>query len=384
MNKNILITIKKELRSIIRDKKTIIRMLLFPLIIPAMIIFYGNMYEGIEDTNDNTYKIGIDYQISEEEKEIFNTLKIDYIECNSKECLEDSYSNKEIEGYISYNKDSNTYKIYTDSSSTNGMMTSAIIEEYLSSYSQLLTNAYLLNQNIDLNKAYNHFEISYEDLGNSNYMLSILLSISFTYIIMAICMTTSSMATGVTAVERENGTLETILTFPIKKTELLTGKYLSSVILGFVSSLIGLILTIASIVIGKNFYSMFDGFELILSLKTIIGSLLIVICASFFIAGVALALTSFSKTYKEAQSSTAMLQMICIIPMFVSLIEMELTNIYYLIPICNFEQILMDLFTNNATLNNIFLTIGSTIIYIIIVLTYIIKSYNSEKILFTK
>ncbi len=384
MNKNILITIKKELRSIIRDKKTILRMLLFPLIIPAMIMLYGTMYDTIEETSENTYKIGIDYEISSEEREILNSLKIEYKKCDSKECLDESYHNNEISGYISFKKETNTYEIYTDSSSTNGMMISAVLEEYLNSYSTLLTNTYLLNKNIDLNEAYNHFNITYEDLSNSNYMLSILLSVSFTYIIMAICMSTSSMATGVTATERENGTLETILTFPIKKTELLTGKYLSAVILGFLSSIIGFILTIASLIIGKHFYTMFEGFELVLSFKTIVGSLLIIFCASFFIAGVALALTSFSRTYKEAQSSTTMLQMLCIVPMFVSLIEMEITNIYYIIPICNFEQALMDLFTNSASLGNILLTICSTIIYIIIVLTYIIKTYNSEKILFAK
>ena len=384
MNKNILITIKKELRSIIRDKKTIYRMLLFPLIIPAMIMLYGTMYDSLEESSENTYKIGIDYQVSKEEIEILNNFHLEYKECDSKECLEEADKEKEIEAYVSDNKEINTYEIYSDSSSTSGMVISSVIEEYLNSYSTLLTNTYLINEKIDLDKAYNHFNIAYEDLGSSNYMLSVLLSVSFTYIIMAICMSTSSMATGVTATERENGTLETILTFPIKKTELLTGKYLSSVILGFVSSLIGLILTIISLNIGKNFYTMFEGFELILSFKTIIASILIIICASFFIAGVALALTSFSKTYKEAQSSTTMLQMLCIVPMFVSLIEMDVTNIYYIIPICNFEQILMDLFTNTYSLVSILLTLASTFIYITIVLIYIIKSYNSEKILFAK
>lgn len=383
MNKNIFITIKKELRSIFRDKKTITRMLLFPLIIPAMIILYGTMYNSVEEQNTTEYKIGINYNLSNTEKELLKNLNIN-TEQYEKDELKKEYDNKNIEGYIEYNKDNNEYIIFTDSSSTNGMVLNSLLTEYLEEYSNYLTNVYLLDHNINLEEAYNHFNVLYEELSSSNYMLSILLVVSFTYIIMAICMATSSMATGVTATERENGTLETILTFPIKKTDLIIGKYLSSVIVGFIASLIGFILTIASLLIGKNYYTMFDGFDLSLSFTSIIGSILVIASASFFIAGVALALTCFSKTYKEAQSAVSILNMLCIVPMFVSLIELELTRTYYLIPICNFEQILMDLFTNTATIGNILITLISTIFYIGIVLIYIIKSYNSEKILFAK
>lgn len=384
MNKNVLITLKKELRSIFRDKKTILRMLLFPLIIPAMIVLYGTMYDSVEESETANYNIGINYEISEEEKAILDELNISYTKYDSKSDLSGEYNNKNIEGYIIYDETSNEYTIYTNNSTTSGMTLNATLAQYLESYSDYLTNAYLINHGIDLNEAYNHFNVEYEDLSNSNYMLTVLLTVSFTYIIMAICMATASMATGVTATERENGTLETILTFPIKKTELLTGKYLSSVIVGFIASLVGFLLTIGSLIVGKHIYTMFEGFELILSFKSIIGSLIIISSASFFIAGVAFALTCFSRTYKEAQSAVSLLNMVCVVPLFVSILEVEMTNLYYLIPICNFEQVLMDLFTNSASLTNILITIGSTILYISIVLFYIVKSYNSEKILFAK
>ena len=45
--REILITIKKELRSIFRDKKTFITLLLFPILIPAMIFLYAYMYEEV-------------------------------------------------------------------------------------------------------------------------------------------------------------------------------------------------------------------------------------------------------------------------------------------------------------------------------------------------
>ncbi len=385
MNKFVLITIKKELRSIFRDKKTILTMFLFPLLIPMMIVLYGTMYENIEEeSTESTYTIGVNYDVSAYEKELLDNLNINYQTFSDSTTLKSEYENNNIEGYITYDKDKQIYTIYTDTSSNNGMILNTILEEYLNSYNQYLTDLYLLEHNINLEEAYNHFTINYEELSNSNYMLNIILTICFTYIIMAICMATSNMATGVTATERENGTLETILTFPIKKTDLLKGKYFASVIIGFIASLVSLALTFFSLLIAKHTYTMFEEFVLLLNWKTILGSLFIITSASIFIACVALALTTYARTYKEAQSSVSILNMVSVIPMFVSLLEVTLNKAYYLIPICNYEQILMELFTNQAHLTNLLITIASTVIYVFIILTYIIKSYKSEKILFTK
>lgn len=380
MSKKIFITIKKELRSIFRDRKSIVRMFLFPLIIPAMIIFYGILYDNI-DNEEVTYTVGVNYEISDVEKQIADTLNIQYKEYNTKKELENAYQEKQIGGYLIY--EDNNYTIYTDQSATSGMTINALLTEYLENYSQYLTNQYLTEEEIDLDKAYNHFTYESQDIGESNYFLQVILLVSITYIIMSICLSTSNMATSTTAAEKENGTLETILTFPIKRTELLIGKYLSSAIIGFITSLIGLILMIISLYYSKENYNVFSTINLSIDLSTIIISIIIIFLASFFIASIAFALTCYSKTYKEAQSASQLLNMISIIPMFVNLFETKITYYYYLIPICNYEQILIDLFSNNITLTNLLLTIISTFIYIVVVITYIIKAYNSEKILYS-
>lgn len=380
MSKKIFITIKKELRSIFRDRKSIVRMFLFPLIIPAMIIFYGILYDNIGN-EETTYTVGVNYEISEVEKQIADTLNIQYKEYNAKKELENAYQEKQIGGYLIH--EDNNYTIYTDQSATSGMTINALLTEYLENYSQYLTNQYLTEEGIDLDKAYNHFTYESQDIGESNYFLQVILLVSITYIIMSICLSTSNMATSTTAAEKENGTLETILTFPIKRTELLIGKYLSSAIIGFITSLIGLILMIISLYYSKENYNVFSTINLSIDLSTIIISIIIIFLASFFIASIAFALTCYSKTYKEAQSASQLLNMISIIPMFVNLSETKITYYYYLIPICNYEQILIDLFSNNITLTNLLLTIISTFIYIVVVITYIIKAYNSEKILYS-
>ena len=179
---NIITTIKKELRSILRDKKTIAVFLIYPIMIPVMIMLYGTMYENI-DSEEVVYTIGLNYQISENEKALLDELNLDYKYYDNDKELYKSYENNEISGYIEYDKKTNNYEINADMSKTTGMEAGSLMYQYLESYSTYLTNDYLINEGIDLETAYNNFTITEEDLGKTDYMLIMILQISIMYII---------------------------------------------------------------------------------------------------------------------------------------------------------------------------------------------------------
>lgn len=378
---NIFITLKKELRSIFRDKKTLRAMLLFPLIIPIFIIFYGYMYDELE-SEEQGYRVLVNYEFNDDALKIAEEMNLELVYKYSEDDIKKDYDKGEVDGYVLYDEDSNTFTIYTNNSDVSGSTTTQALYAYFESYSDYLTRNYLIEHAINLEEAYNHFNIDSVELGKNNYLLKIILSLSFTYVIMAICMAASNVATFATAQEKENGTLETILTFPIKKSELLIGKYLSGVTLSVISSLISLVLMIVGLYIGKTNFDVYSDYQFVFNFKTIFASIIVILSASLFISGLAFLLTSRSKTFKEAQSKAQFLNMLCIIPMFVSMLEITLTSTYYLIPICNFEQILSDLFTNNINIINLFITLGSTVVYIIMVIMFISKTYNQEKVLF--
>lgn len=378
MNK-IFITIKKELRSIFRDKKTLATIFIYPLMIPLMVILYGELYQNIE-SKDTTYNVGINYELNEVEDSILSSLNLEVTKLDDVKDLEKEYNDNKIDAYIT--KEDNNYTIYANTSNTSGMAISSLIDTYFENYNKYLTDAYLVSQNVDLDKAYNHFNVEYKQLNENNYVVTLLLSISITYIILSICIATANMATVATATEKENGTLETILTFPIKKTELIIGKYISSVMVGFIAAIASLVFMILSMVIGTKHYEIYKDLDLLFNIKTITLSILIVLAASIFIAGIAYLLTAKAKNFKEAQSKTSLITLLGTVPMFITLMDVEISKYYYLIPVCNFEQILNDLFTNSINIEYIFIAIISTIVYTIIVVTYVIKSYNSESILF--
>ena len=190
------------------------------------------------------------------------------------------------------------------------------------------------------------------------------------------------MSNSITASERENGTLETILTFPIKAKELIMGKYLSSVIVGIISSVFGLSIGLVSIGISKEIFKSFSEITLNINFIVILISILIIIVASLFISSLALILTIYSKNTKESQSATQTLSFVCMIPFFIKMLNIDVSSYYY-VPILNYNEVLMNIYTSSINWINIFITLVSTIVLIFIVLKYIFMTYSSEKVLFT-
>ena len=382
MNKKMVkITIKKELRSIFRDKKTIALIFVFPLLIAFFIFLLSSTYET--SINDKEiYDIAINYELTDIEKKIIkeNQLKTKYYDSLDK--MEKDFKNSKVSAYVYYDKEKNTYTIYSDEG-MKGMSASSFITSYLDTYNTYLGNKYLLENNINPEDVYNNFTIKTELVEGENYILQTVLSLAFTYVIIAIAMASSSLATSATAVEKEQGTLETLLTFPVTSKELITGKYLATVIMSLFASLFGYLITLISLVIAKGKYKVYEDINLFINPENIIIGILICLAASLLISGLAILLTANSKSYKEAQMASQVLTMITIVPMFISMLNISIiSKLYYVIPIISHVQILMDIFTTKINYSNIFLCLLSSIIISIIIIDIIIKKFKSEKVLF--
>ena len=107
---NIKITIKKELRSVIRDKKSLLMMALTPLFIPIFVILMSYMYETLTSDNKETkYQVGVNYNLSTTEKELLSP-DIEVTKYNSQKDMEEAYKKDNIIAYIT--KENNSYNIY--------------------------------------------------------------------------------------------------------------------------------------------------------------------------------------------------------------------------------------------------------------------------------
>lgn len=377
---NILITLKKELKLIIRDKKSLLMMAITPLFIPIFVILMSYIYEELTvNKDDKTYQIGVNYELSSTERELLSD-EVKYTVYSSSKELEEAYNSNKIFAYIV--KDNNSYNIYANIQSEDGSMVTSLITNYLDNYNNYLGQSYLINNNIDLSKVYNNLNYNVTEIKGESIFGNQIILMAITFTIMAITLSCIYTSTDTTAGEKERGTLETILTFPISRKELIFGKYLAISISGIVTLLIGVFLSIVSLYYVKNSFSIYDNVIFDINTITILLTILILLFYTLFISGLCITIASFTKSFKEAQSALTPISLVTCIPMFLEMLNINISGVLSFIPIINHTIVINNILTSSININNILITIISSIIYIIVLLLFINKMYKSEKILF--
>lgn len=380
---NTLTTVKKELRGIIRDRKTLIIMLLTPLLIPIVVFIMSYAYNTISNKKIE-YNIGINYQLTNNEKERIAEYDINAIYYETLDDLKKAYDDGLICSYVE--REDNNYNIYANSKNQESLSASHIFTMYLDELNNDLAREYLNDIHADLNKVYHNINYTYITLKGKNDFLNSIISSVFVFAIMAITLVAIYCAVDSTAGEKERGTLETILTFPIKSNDIVKGKFYAITFSCIITSIISIILSVGSLIICKNLFKIYEETVFNFNFITISLGLLIMFIYSIFISGVCIAIASLSKTYKEAQSALTPVSLLETIPLFMDIMGISLTPILSLVPIINHVMILKSVFCDKlapSILLNIGIMFLSTIILTIIVIKYISKQYKSEKILFS-
>ena len=386
---NVRITIFKELRGIIRDKKSLHKILLFPLIIPTVILLFGFLFESMDNSN---YKIGVNYEPTTEEQAILKEMEnINLVTYQTEKELKEKYDSKDIDAYII--KKDNLYTIYSNSTVNSGEMINTYLQTYLQAYSEVLAKNYVVSQGLDPDKVFNNVYVELkstvkmnntesEEEDDNSSILTVILSLVVTYVLMLEVMTCVVVAADATSGEKERGTLETILTFPIKSTELVAGKYLATAILGCSIGIVSYVLTIPSIIIGRSMFNIFKEITYNINILSTLLVLLIIVISALLSAGVCIALSGKAKTYKEAQSSLQFVSLLPMIPYFINVMEID-SSIVSFIPIANCGMAMNAITMNNIDFNSLLIIIISSIVYIVLIILFISKQYKSEKTLFS-
>ena len=379
MNKTLLI-LKKELRELFRDKKSLSMMLIIPIFIPLIIIGMSALFQSQTEADVTTYnKIGFNYELTPTEIEILDTLEIDYSIASTEE-LEENFNNKELNSYII--KENNNYIINYDEANIESSGAASMAQSYLESYKSVLEANYLAENNINVEEFNNLLTYEQKSVEQQNFYSNYIVNYAFLFILMAITVSATYPATDATAGEKERGTLETLLTFPIKSKDIIVGKLLSVTLSSIITGILSLILAIIAIVYSQNTFDIYAGANLLNS-SIIVCSIVIIIAFSIMISGLCIAIASMSKTFKEAQSALTPLTFIAFFPgMIVFMLNITNNWLLSIIPFINFSVIFTDIANGNLNIFYLILMFVSTLIIIIAVIYYIVKQYKSEKVLF--
>lgn len=343
---------KKELKETLRDKRTLIMMLVIPILIfPLILNVVVGVSSSFEDSVENkTFKIGI---LGEQDDYLANKLND----------IPNSFGPKTLIPYhgdsIKMRKDLNEEKldlifIYDEeiSEKINSMEATTLIcsfdktnigyEQRAQKYVQIIEEEERLKRyetlNIDEQKI-TPFEVIYENSASNQKMIGELIGGFLPYIFIAFgfmgCMYPAiDLFTG----EKERGTIETLLTTPVSRWKFLVGKMLVIILSGLMASffaLLGLFLSI-------NFLDIIPDPEImkvisqILSLGFVLKLFLLLLPLTVFFAGIMIPIAVYTKTFKEAQSIIAPLNIVVLLPAMAGLFPgIELNAQTALIPILN-------------------------------------------------
>jgi len=187
-------------------------------------------------------------------------------------------------------------------------------------------------------------------------------------------------AIDLTAGERERGTLEMLLAAPVPRRDLLLGKFVAVFTVAVLTALINLTAMILTLY-GTGFDQVIlgDGLSVTMFLQVLA---LLVVFASFFSA-VLLSVTSFARSFREAQAWLIPLMLISLAPGILSLMPgVHLTLGLALIPLVNIVLLGKELFQGVASMQLFVVTLAATASYTVLALRLAARIFGSDSVLF--
>jgi sodium transport system permease protein len=215
------------------------------------------------------------------------------------------------------------------------------------------------------------------------------------YFVILLCFTGAMYpAMDLTAGEKERGTLETLLSSPVSRTDIVLGKFLTVFSASVTSALLAVASMGVSFTYGQKFFNVSDsGSEtdmrsaamphLQIGLHAVLAVLLMALPLSMLFSAVLLAISLFAKSYREAQTYVTPLTFLIVVPAVVSMLPgTELTARTALIPILSTSLVSKELVSGIYHWGYIGMIFGASCVYAVAAIAVAIVLFNREEVLF--
>ncbi len=271
--------VKKEMLDVFRDKKTVLMMLVIPIILYPL-IFFGAMqlvalisssmkeqnYRIVADAEDGDVFLHKLMEFKEDEDasaqtseqgaadasdgeasdtdEAEETYEITIVDPDSVSDYETALNEEEIDVYVSGQPENGKmqYEIYYLSSETNSSYAANLVMDVFDALKEDQTKQLLAEAGMDVSAILEPIGYEKNDTASSEQSLgSIMGSILPFMLVISLLMGTMYPAIDTTAGERERGTLETVLTLPVTNRQLIVSKFITVAVIGMMSVLLNLL-----------------------------------------------------------------------------------------------------------------------------------------------
>ena len=429
MNTRIIRTLfKKEMLDVLRDKKTVVMMLVVPVILyPLIFVVVMQVMAAISSSmEEQNYKIAIEAEdggaflqrlmmkgeksrdksavnkgerqesadtVADHDEDADSsetTYTITMVDPESIDDYEHALEAEELDVYVRGTMQDGKlqYDVYYISSVTNSNYAMNIVMDVFDEYQDELTQAKIEEAGLDVHEILEPVLYENKDTASREQSLgSIMGSILPFMLVISLLMGTIYPAIDTTAGERERGTLETILTLPVTNRQLIVSKFLTVAVIGMISAVLNII-SMGGIAV--YMYKIIDmqadaaDIEMAKFYPAILVGILAILAFSLFISAVTMCVTSFAKSYKEANNYITPLMLVVLFTGYIGFIpNIELTRTMAMVPVANICLLIKNILVFKIDYMIIAVVLLSNIAYAIFAILFLSKIYDSESILFS-
>lgn len=399
MLRQVVMVFLKEMKCIIRDTRTFVFGLLLPLLLVPGILFAVNfslssfipsspasmsVKMAFSDKNNAFYKF-----CSAQSKVVINDVK------DPKKAI----SSGEIDVYVDVNPEldkavlgSGSFKLEDfvnydyDETTMSGTAAKALVSKYEKNFEGAVSAA--KEENISstdelyefLNVDVDAFAGEYDDEQNIGENINLICFVLLVPTMLVLYCGTSSMGTAseLGVGEKERGTLESLLSTGANRVSIVLGKLFATTAMGAMGgfcAVIGLIAYMKFMFWGRpSQVSFYEGMCLVL----------ITLCVSLFFASVNLAISIYSKSYKEAQTYSLPLVMFCMAPTFFTygLSPIDVDFVKLCIPMYNVACVLKEIISKSVNILHVGVVAGWLMIYSLVAVAIMMKLFKKEDVIF--
>lgn len=234
------------------------------------------------------------------------------------------------------------------------------------------------------------FEIQEKNVAPPEKVGGAILGGMVPYFVILLCLTGAMYpAMDLTAGEKERGTIETILCSPVSRTHLVLGKFLMVLTASIATAVLAIVSMAASFGAGKRMllgtmHGAADAaLQITITAKAMAAIFIVVLPLAVFFSAALLALSLFAKSFKEAQSYISPLMIVAVLPAVAALLPgVELNAALAVIPVLNTSLVSKEIIAGTYHWGLIALIFVSSSVYAGAAIAIAVKLFQREDVLF--
>jgi sodium transport system permease protein len=405
---NIVTVYVKELKDSLRDRRTLLSMIIIPtLVMPALIFGMGKIASKVvSKARDEAPRVmilgGEDSPGVVEALRSAEKLRVVPASADWKEQI----SNKKIRGAVQLpagfeeslaNGKPDTVVLFHYEGELKSTFAMSELERFFRDLRER-TVAERLTQRSLPSTLIKPFDVRRENVAPPEKVGGNLFGGIVPYIIIILCFTGAMYpAMDLTAGEKERGTMETLLCSPVARVDLVLGKFLmvltgslgamamSMVSLGITAVLAGMLVTGGrSAPVPSQVAAAGSGSAIpMIDPVGLVGVIAMIFPVAVLFSAVLFTISLFAKSYKEAQSYVSPLLIVVLMPAMVGLLPgIELNVQLALVPILNLSLVCREMLSGVWHWNYIGIIFASSCVYAVGALLLSVRMFNREDVIF--